>query len=97
MRSGVAQRVAGLGLVGDVRRRKVVQLAIASLMNGPTGSVEWHAILDLGATVCLPRKPLCTECPIVTLCAFGGVQVNTRVTAPFSQSRSGRLALRSNA
>lgn len=92
----VAKRVAGLGLEGDVRRRKVVQRAIASLMNGPAGSVEWHAILDLGATVCLPRKPLCAECPIVSLCAFGRVQVKTPPTAPFSQSGSRRRALRAN-
>jgi len=28
-----------------------------------------QAIMDLGATICLPRKPRCTECPLETLCA----------------------------
>ncbi|NOY12830.1 MAG: A/G-specific adenine glycosylase [Deltaproteobacteria bacterium] len=27
-----------------------------------------QAIMDLGATVCLPRKPRCEECPIASLC-----------------------------
>ncbi len=80
----VAKRVAGLKLEGDIRRRKVVQIAIASLMNGPVGPVEWLAILDLGAKVCLPRKPLCAECPIVSLCVFGSVQVQTPAAAPLT-------------
>ncbi|WP_020674799.1 A/G-specific adenine glycosylase [Geopsychrobacter electrodiphilus] len=27
-----------------------------------------QAIMDLGATICLPRRPRCTECPLETLC-----------------------------
>ncbi len=27
-----------------------------------------QAIMDLGATVCLPRQPLCDQCPFVALC-----------------------------
>jgi len=27
-----------------------------------------QAIMDLGATVCLPRKPLCDQCPLLKLC-----------------------------
>jgi A/G-specific adenine glycosylase len=27
-----------------------------------------QAIMDLGATVCLPRKPHCAECPVQTQC-----------------------------
>lgn len=27
-----------------------------------------QAIMDLGATICVPRKPLCAECPLVELC-----------------------------
>ena len=28
-----------------------------------------QAIMDLGATVCVPRKPLCPQCPLIDLCA----------------------------
>lgn len=76
----VAKRVAGLSLKGDVRRLKRVQEAIASLFNGPAGAVEWLAILDLGATVCVPRNPRCVECPIGHLCVIGRQQVDAGST-----------------
>jgi len=28
-----------------------------------------QAVMDLGATVCLPRKPLCSACPAAEICA----------------------------
>jgi A/G-specific adenine glycosylase len=84
----VAKRVAGVKLEGDIRRRKVVQEAIASLINGPGEVVEWLAILDLGATVCRPRNPLCPQCPIVDLCTYGS-QVGTRLSAKRSTPRTG--------
>jgi A/G-specific adenine glycosylase len=32
---------------------------------------DWNwAVLDLAATVCLPRRPRCQECPLVAGCAF---------------------------
>jgi A/G-specific adenine glycosylase len=67
----VAKRVAGLNAPGDVRRRNDVQAAIASLMGGRTGAADWLAVIDLAATVCLPRDPRCAECPIHSLCASG--------------------------
>ncbi|MBI1363315.1 MAG: A/G-specific adenine glycosylase [Proteobacteria bacterium] len=30
------------------------------------------AIMDLGATICTPRKPACTTCPVASFCASGG-------------------------
>lgn len=36
-------------------------------------SSEWHqAIMDIGATICTARKPLCTACPIQEICASAG-------------------------
>jgi A/G-specific adenine glycosylase len=67
----VAKRVAGLNVPGDVRRRNDVQAAIASLMGGQTRAADWLAVIDLAATVCLPRDPRCAECPINSLCAYG--------------------------
>jgi A/G-specific adenine glycosylase len=67
----VAKRVAGIALDGDIRRRRQVQDAIAALMNGPAGSIEWLAVLDLGATICVPRDPRCQVCPMLHLCTFG--------------------------
>jgi A/G-specific adenine glycosylase len=67
----VAARVSGLHLKGDIRRRKDVQHAISRLMNGPAELADWLAVLDLAATVCLPRNPRCFECPIGERCCVG--------------------------
>jgi A/G-specific adenine glycosylase len=67
----VATRVAGIAARGDIRRRREVQSAIAALLGGPTGADDWLAVLDLAATVCLPRNPRCADCPIAALCARG--------------------------
>jgi A/G-specific adenine glycosylase len=66
----VAKRVAGLKMEGDVRRRKEVQVAIATLMDGPTRAADWLAVLDLAATTCTPRQPRCPSCPINSLCFY---------------------------
>lgn len=36
-----------------------------------------QAMMELGATVCLPRAPLCTLCPVCELCATRGEHVTT--------------------
>jgi len=67
----VAKRVAGLDLEGDVRRTKKIQAAIALLIGGPSMLVDWLAVVDLAATVCVARNPRCEICPIRSLCAYG--------------------------
>jgi len=37
-------------------------------------AARWHhAVMDLGATICTARKPLCSSCPIADLCASANV------------------------
>jgi A/G-specific adenine glycosylase len=67
----VARRVAGLTVKGDVRRRKEVQAAIGSLLGGRARAKDWLGVIDLAATVCLPRDPRCPVCPIKSDCAYG--------------------------
>ncbi len=38
--------------------------------------LNW-ALLDLGATVCLSRRPLCPACPLVSECSFANA--NSRI------------------
>ena len=51
--------------------KKLWQLAEAAL---PTKQIQTamprysQALMDLGATICLPRKPLCQSCPVRTEC-----------------------------
>jgi len=43
-----------------------------------------QAMMDLGATICTPRRPACTICPVVEPCAAraGGIQETLPVKAP---------------
>jgi len=42
--------------------------------NNPPGDHN-QAMMELGATICTPRSPLCLQCPVVTLCATRGEHV----------------------
>lgn len=91
----VAKRVAGLSPRGDDRRRKNVQAAIASLMGGRTTAANWLAVIDLAATVCVPRDPRCSECPIQDLCTYGIATAGTR--GPSQSNTPGRWVPTNNA
>lgn len=47
--------------------RKFIRLARAHLPSGQAGDFN-QALMDLGATVCIPRNPKCEQCPVVELC-----------------------------
>jgi A/G-specific adenine glycosylase len=47
-----------------------------------------QAMMELGATVCLPRGPLCVECPVLSHCRTRG----EHVTAPAKRMRSQQVA-----
>jgi A/G-specific adenine glycosylase len=47
-----------------------------------------QAMMELGATVCLPRGPLCDQCPLYTLCLTRG----EHATAPRERMRSERVS-----
>lgn len=67
----VLRRVLGLPDTGpafsDPRLAEVAERVL------PDGKVrEFNlALIDLGAAFCHPRKPHCSECPILRLCTFG--------------------------
>lgn len=44
-----------------------------------------QAIMDLGATVCVPRNPLCEACPVAELCLARGQGLEQRL--PLKQAR----------
>ena len=47
-----------------------------------------QAMMELGATICLPRQPLCLQCPAYELCCTRG----EHVTAPRGKQRSRQVA-----
>lgn len=49
---------------------RVLQEAADRLVD-PARAADWtHAVMDVGATLCLPRRPRCTACPLRRQCRF---------------------------
>lgn len=72
---GNVQRVVArlTGFSGDLaqaaERRELHRLAATGLPDGASAMpTHTQALMDLGATVCLPRKPLCGVCPFQLDC-----------------------------
>jgi len=67
------RRVLGRVLLGRTASfREAVEID-AALMP-PDDAARWHhALMDLGATVCVSRSPRCGECPVYDACAAKGV------------------------
>jgi A/G-specific adenine glycosylase len=43
--------------------------ALAELCLPPSGAGDWNqALMELGATLCVPRSPACPRCPLATSC-----------------------------
>jgi A/G-specific adenine glycosylase len=59
------------------------ELAAENLPHGQAGDYN-QALMDLGATVCLPKKPHCSACPLVKVCQARarGVQEQRPVLKP---------------
>lgn len=48
-------------------RRRAASLVVD---DGPAANADWpQALMDLGATVCRPKSPLCSRCPVQSWCA----------------------------
>jgi A/G-specific adenine glycosylase len=62
-------------------QRRLRELAAALLIAGRAGEVN-EALIELGATVCTPRSPRCSECPLRVACRG------------YAQGDSGRLPIR---
>ncbi len=65
----VVRRLFGPPWKSDYRYdRRLQALALAIVEGAGDGRVGNWSVLDLGATVCRPRRPLCSECPLADLC-----------------------------
>ncbi len=53
-----------------------------------------QAMMELGATICLPRSPLCLQCPVVELCSTRGEHVTGARAKMQSRTVAHLLALR---
>ena len=73
----VLARVFGSNLTGE----SLWQTAEALLSRKRPGDFN-QAMMELGATVCLPRQPRCSECPVFSLCATGGNPILQKKVQP---------------
>jgi A/G-specific adenine glycosylase len=64
-------------------RRRLTELAATHMPTGHAGDYN-QALMDLGATVCLPRQPRCAACPAARLCEARrlGIQEHLPVVRP---------------
>lgn len=77
----------------DVNVRRVLERTGAEF--GPASA---HALMDLGATVCLARIPRCAACPLAEACPSRGLRYEaqrkqSRFEGSFRQRRSATLRL----
>jgi A/G-specific adenine glycosylase len=66
------RRVLGRVLTGDPAGlgRKELQAAADRLVD-PARPDDWtHALMDIGSTLCRPASPLCTDCPVQSVCRY---------------------------
>ncbi len=88
------RRVIGRIVAGDAGGLAAPALQVVADRAVPEGEPgAWtHALMDLGATVCLPRHPACAVCPAATWCRYAGFAGADRAEAAPADSSSPRAA-----
>jgi A/G-specific adenine glycosylase len=82
------RRVLGRALLGRIATEREA-VALDEQLVPRRGADRWHhALMDLGATICVARAPRCEACPIATGCRSRGrvVQAAPRRQAAFATS-----------
>lgn len=64
------QRVLGRLFLGRSGTNKEAVELDARAMPARSSDLWHHALMDLGATLCKPRDPICNECPLNADCRF---------------------------
>ncbi len=76
----VLLRVLGVAQSSTIAGRRVLQRAAQALVpparaSGNAPGDHNQAMMELGATLCLPRAPLCPDCPVLSLCKTRGEHI----------------------
>ncbi len=92
------RRVLGRIVAGDAASLSASELqAVADAAVPPARPADWtHAVMDLGATVCRPRRPDCDGCPARPWCRFAAqaVAVSESAATPATRAGARRVAAR---
>ncbi len=54
--------------VGIKKTQREIQLLATELINGQNPSTHNQAMMELGATICVPKNPCCILCPVSSYC-----------------------------
>ena len=83
----VLMRLEGIDMPPDDRaaQARVWHTADALVRSVPDPGVWTEALMELGATVCIPKSPRCGECPIADHCAARARGEQYRIPAPKSR------------
>jgi A/G-specific adenine glycosylase len=81
------RRVLGRAILGrPAQDREAIELD--ARFGSSREAARWHhALMDLGATICLVRRPRCRVCPIRSICEYEGAEGPSRPKqTPFAAS-----------
>ena len=97
----VLLRLTGRPEVGTAAERQFVQEQASALvpkrrMHGGCNATGDHnqAMMELGATICLPKAPMCLHCPVYGMCATRGEHATRPRAAQKSRPAAYMLSLR---
>jgi A/G-specific adenine glycosylase len=83
------RRVLGRALLGRTATDREAVALDAEFGSRREGARWHHALMDIGATICVPRRPRCDACPLSGACSYTGeADSSRRKASPFA--RSGR-------
>jgi len=96
----VVQRLAGMGSEASDGRAgldRQIRLFAEAMLDPKRPGDHNQAMMELGATVCLPRNPLCLQCPLVANCKTRGEHPTPTRARMLSQDAAYALVLRGGA
>jgi A/G-specific adenine glycosylase len=81
------RRVLGRALLGRTATDREA-VALDARFGSKRISARWHhALMDIGATICLAKRPRCEVCPVRTICKYEGADgPSSRRQSPFHDS-----------
>jgi A/G-specific adenine glycosylase len=90
----VLLRVTGRPETPGAAAAEFVNITAQALVPAANAGDHNQAMMELGATICLPRGPLCQQCPVYDECSTRGEHVTTPRTPMRSQRASYALTTR---
>lgn len=86
----------GTAAIRNVLQKQAAELVPRRYVDEYSNAAGDHnqAMMELGATICLPRAPLCSNCPVFSMCKTRGEHVTLPSAAQVSRPAAYLLLLR---